>query len=156
MPFQKTKSKSRKINNEMLETYYKIWASLFIKIKDAQSGNHNLSLILSLIVISATNIMNFLFIAMLLILFVGFDIYIFNKIPLNRSLQNIIIVLCFFLANYFLLVHNNKHKDLLKKYQDRINMNLGFRYFILSCAAILVLVFSTILFPDFFGLKSVN
>lgn len=140
----------------MLETYYKIWASLFIKIKDAQSGNHNLSLILSLIVISATNIMNFLFIAMLLILFVGFDIYIFNKIPLNRSLQNIIIVLCFFLANYFLLVHNNKHKDLLKKYQDRINMNLGFRYFILSCAAILVLVFSTILFPDFFGLKSVN
>ena len=156
MPFQKTKSKSRKINNEMLETYYKIWVSLFIKIKDAQSGNHNLSLILSLIVISATNIMNFLFIAMLLILFVGFDIYIFNKIPLNRSLQNIIIVLCFFLANYFLLVHNNKHKDLLKKYQDRINMNLGFRYFILSCAAILVLVFSTILFPDFFGLKSVN
>ncbi len=140
----------------MLETYYKIWVSLFIKIKDAQSGNHNLSLILSLIVISATNIMNFLFIAMLLILFVGFDIYIFNKIPLNRSLQNIIIVLCFFLANYFLLVHNNKHKDLLKKYQDRINMNLGFRYFILSCAAILVLVFSTILFPDFFGLKSVN
>ena len=156
MPFQKTKSKSRKINNEMLETYYKIWASLFIKIKDAQSGNHNLSLILSLIVISATNIMNFLFIAMLLILFVGFDIYIFNKIPLNRSLQNIIIVLCFFLANYFLLVHNNKHKDLLKKYQDRINMNLGFSYFILSCAAILVLVFSTILFPDFFGLKNVD
>jgi hypothetical protein len=40
-----------------------------IKIKDAQSGNH-LSLILSLIVISATNIMNFLLIAMLLILFV--------------------------------------------------------------------------------------
>ncbi|MFV8331568.1 hypothetical protein [Flavobacterium sp. GSP14] len=156
MPFQKTKSKSRKINNEMLETYYKIWASLFIKIKDAQSGNHNLSLILSLIVISATNIMNFLFIALLLILFVGFDIYIFNKIPLNISLQNIIIVLCFFLANYFLLVHNNKHKDLLKKYQDRINMNLGFSYFILSCAAILVLVFSTILFPDFFGLKSVD
>ena len=140
----------------MLETYYKIWASLFIKIKDAQSGNHNLSLILSLIVISATNIMNFLFIAMLLILFVGFDIYIFNKIPLNRSLQNIIIVLCFFLANYFLLVHNNKHKDLLKKYQDRINMNLGFSYFILSCAAILVLVFSTILFSDFFGLKNVD
>jgi hypothetical protein len=64
----KTKSKSRKINNEMLETYYKIWA-MTIKIKDAQSGNH-LSLILSLIVISATNIMNFLLIAVLLILFV--------------------------------------------------------------------------------------
>ena len=156
MPFQKTKSKSRKTNNEMLDTYYKIWASLFIKIKDAQSGNHNLSLILSLIVISAINIMNFLFIAMFLILFVGFDIYIFNKIPLNRSFQNIIIVLCFFFTNYFLLVHNNKHKDLLKKYQDRINMNLGFSYFMLSCAAILVLVFSTILFPDFFGLKNVN
>lgn len=140
----------------MLEIYYKIWTSLFIKIKDAQSGNYNLSILLSLIVISGINIMNFLFISMLLILFVGFDIYFFNKIPLNRSLQNIIIILCFFLTNYFLLVHNNKHENLLKKYQDRINTNLGFGYFMLSCATILVLVFSTILFPDFFGLKNVN
>jgi hypothetical protein len=97
----------------MLENYYKIWTSLFLKIKDAQSGNYNLAIILSLIVISATNFMNFLLIAMLLILFDGFDIYIFNKIPVNRSLQNIIVVLCFFLSNYFLLVHNNKHEYLL-------------------------------------------
>jgi hypothetical protein len=146
----------KKINNEMGETYYKIWTSLFLKIKDAQSGNYNLSIILSLIIISATNYMNFLLIAMLLILFVGFDIYIFNKIPLDRSLQNIIIVLCFFLPNYFLLVHNNKHEDLLKKYETKRNMNLGFGYFMLSCAAILLLVFSTILFPALFGLKNVN
>ncbi|MBG6060869.1 hypothetical protein IWX83_000643 [Flavobacterium sp. CG_9.1] len=118
--------------------------------------NYNLSIILSLINISATTIMNFLLIAMLLILFVGFNLYIFNKIPLDRSLQNIIIVLCFFIPNYFLLDHTNKHENLLKKYESKRNMNLGFGYFMLSCAAILVLVFSTILFPDLFGLKNVK
>ena len=42
----------------MLKIYYRIWVSLYLKIKLAQNGNKNASLILSLIVLSTTNFIN--------------------------------------------------------------------------------------------------
>jgi hypothetical protein len=136
----------------MIEIYYRIWVSLFIKIQSAQGENKNASILLSLIVLSAINCVNYFLICMLLIIFGGIDINILNKLQLNRNVENLIFVAFLFLFNYFLLVFNKKHECLLNKYENQNNKNLGRNYFIISCTAILVFVFLTILFPDFFGL----
>jgi hypothetical protein len=136
----------------MIEFYYRIWVSLFIEIQNAQGENKNASIPLSLIVLSAINCVNYFFICMMLILLAGIDISILNKLDLNRKFENVVFVSFLFLFNYFLLVFNKKHEYLLNKYENQNRKNLGRNYFIISCAVFLILVFSAILFPNFFGL----
>ena len=136
----------------MLKIYYRIWVSLFLKIKLAQNGNKNASVILSLIVLSTTNIINILLIGILLILIAGININIFDMLPANKTFRNISVALFFFMSNYSLLVYNEKHETLLSKYEKQNIKNLGINYFIISCILIVVLVFSTIAFPEFFNL----
>ncbi len=137
----------------MLKIYYRIWVSLFLKIKLVQNENKNIPLILSLIVLSVTNIMNILLIGILLIFTVKIHFNIFDMLPANRTIRNLSIALFFFLSNYFLLVHNEKHETLLNEYENQNIKNLGSNYFIISSILILLLVFSTISFPEFFNLK---
>jgi hypothetical protein len=136
----------------MLKIYYRIWVSLFLKIKLAQNGNKNASLILSLIVLSATNIINILLIGILLILIAGIHSNIFDMLPVNKTIRNLSIALFVFLSNYFLLVHNGKNETLLTKYENQNIKNLGSNYFIISTILVLLLIFSTIAFPEFFNL----
>lgn len=137
----------------MLKIYYRIWVSLFLKIKLAQNENKRASLILSLIVLSATNILNILLIGILLIFIMGIHVNIFDMLSENKTVRNLSIAFFFFLSNYFLLVHNEKHETLLNKYENQNIKNLGSNYFIISSVLILLLVFSTIFFPEFFNLR---
>lgn len=137
----------------MLKIYYRIWISLFLKIELLQNENKNITLILSLIVLSVTNIMNIFLIGILLIFIVKIHFNIFDILPENRTIRNLSSAMFFFLSNYFLLVHNGKHETLLNEYESQNIKNLGSNYFIISSILILLLVFSTISFPEFFNLK---
>ena len=137
----------------MLKIYYRIWISLFLKIELLQNENKNITLILSLIVLSVTNIMNIFLIGILLIFIVKIHFNIFDILPENINIRNFSSAMFFFLSNYFLLVHNGKHETLLNEYESQNIKNLGSNYFIISSILILLLVFSTISFPEFFNLK---
>lgn len=135
----------------MLEIYYRIWVSLFIQARQAQNGDKNYSLFLSICGISMTNFVNILLIMILLSLS-GIKISIFEILPENRMFRNIAILIIFILPNYFLFVHNQKYIALLEKYESRNNKNLGIKYFLYSSLLILLLIISTMIFPTFFNL----
>jgi hypothetical protein len=139
----------------MLNFYYKIWVSLFIRIRTAQNENHNLALILSLIVITISNIINYFFITYMLLIFLHTNI---NFITLfnfkNKFISIFIVLLIFMIPNYLLLIFDRKHQILMDKYSENINKKLGLYYFALSCSTILIFLVLMILFPTYFGLKS--
>lgn len=131
----------------MLRYYYKIWVSLFAKIYKVQNENYDASILLSLIILTTTNTINFFLLAYL-------SITMFNVDLVNTNYGKLIIPLIFLTLNYLLLIRNNKHKKLLEKYRN-VNINLGFYYFIFSCIAILLFVFMAIISPELFGLKKI-
>ncbi len=138
----------------MLKLYYKIWVSLFIKIEKAQN-DRNAGLILSLLLLTAANFINCLTIGILLITSFRVRSGLFSDFYSHyRYLSIALIFLVFFLPNYFLLVFNKKHQLLMELYQKDNKKNLGFNYFVISASIVFLLIFSTILFPAFFGLKS--
>lgn len=138
----------------MLKIYYRIWVSLFLNIKTAQNGNQNVALILSFLVLTATNFMNILLIILLLILFFEIRIDTDNILPMNPTIRNWSILLLFFIPNYFLIGYNKHYEILLNKYEKQNIKNLGRNYFFISSILILILIFSTIAFPEFFYLTA--
>lgn len=138
----------------MLKIYYRIWVSLFLNIKTAQNGNQNVALILSFLVLIATNFMNILLIILLLILFFEIRIDTDNILPMNPTIRNWSILLLFFIPNYFLIGYNKHYEILLNKYEKQNIKNLGRNYFFISSILILILIFSTIAFPEFFYLTA--
>lgn len=141
----------------MLRIYYKIWVSLFLKIKTAQNGNDKIAIILSLIVITFTNFVNYFFLCLLSITMFNVNINLFTQMGIdNKILKISIVVLIFLVPNYFILIFNTKHKKLLLNYKHKTNKNLGYFYFILSCLLVLVFLFLMVLFPTYFGLKSAH
>ena len=137
----------------MLKIYYKIWVSLYVKIKAAQKGNHKAALLLSLIVITGTNILNYFLISYLLIVLFGVNISIVNIMNFENKFVSIAVtVLVFLIPNYFLLFYNQKYNKLLEKYENENNTKLGLYYYIFSCLFIFTFLFLTIIFPHFFGL----
>lgn len=140
----------------MLKIYYKIWVSLFIKIRDNQNDSKNEKAIiaLSLIVITATNIINYFFIIYVFMLFFKIDLNIIGLIDFgNKYLTNIIRLFIFFIPNYLVLVYNNKHEKLVSKYEKENNTRLGLYYFIISLTLVVVFLILIVMFPHFFGLK---
>lgn len=141
----------------MLKIYYKIWVSLFVKIRDNQndSKNQNAIIALSLIVITATNIINYFFIIYVFLLFFEIDLNIISSIDFGDNyLSNTFRLLIFFIPNYLLLVYNNRHEKLLSKYENENNTRLGFYYYIISLALVVAFLLMIVVFPHFFGLKS--
>ena len=136
----------------MLKIYYRIWVSLFLNIKTAQNGNQNVALILSFLVLTAINFMNILLISLLLILFFEIRIETDRILPMNPTIRNLSILLLFFIPNYFLIGYNKHYEILLDKYEKQNIKNLGRNYFFISFILILILIFSTIAFPEFFNL----
>jgi hypothetical protein len=141
----------------MFKIYYKIWVSLFYKINESQNESQNegsvWSLILSLIVLTGINVMNYFFICFVFSVSIGINFnFIIKLYSMNRYLTISLISLILFLPNYFLLIHDGKHEILMKKYTNYKDNNLGVYYFLFSCSLILSLIFSMILFPDLFGL----
>lgn len=133
--------------------YYKIWVSLFLRIKEAQNGNKNTALILSLIVLITTNIINYFLVCYLLITLFGVNINIINLMNFeNKFISIAVTVLVFLIPNYFILIFNGKQEKLLKLYSIQAKRNLGLHYFVVSCVLVVGFVFLTILFPQFFGL----
>lgn len=53
----------------MKNFYDKIWVSLFYKIKKAQNDNENVALIMSIIVLTITNVINYYLICYMFITF---------------------------------------------------------------------------------------
>lgn len=139
----------------MLRFYYKIWVSTFLKIKTAQNGNAGAALPLALMVMTAANFMNFLFIICILVLFFKIQAPIY-LVPNSKALSVLFLAAIFFVPNYLFLVYNGKHEKLLDRYQNNVSNNLGYRYFLISFGLLLIFLFSTILFPGFYGLKSGN
>ncbi|OYU78944.1 MAG: hypothetical protein CFE23_16365 [Flavobacterium sp. BFFFF1] len=135
----------------MLEIYYRIWVSLFIKARFAQKGDINLSLFFSLMALTVTNFINVLLVLTILSLS-GIKINIFQVLPENGIIQITTICLAFLIPNYLLLIHNKKYQVLLNRYENINDKNMGMRYFLLSNIAFLILIILTIIFPDFFGL----
>jgi hypothetical protein len=130
-----------------------MWVSLFLKIKEAQNGNENTGLILSLIVLMTTNIINYFLVCYLLIILFGVNINIINLMSFENKFVSIsVTVLVFLIPNYFILIFNGKHEKLLKLYSSQSKRNLGLNYFVVSCVLVVGFVFLTILFPQFFGL----
>jgi hypothetical protein len=138
----------------MLKIYYRIWVSLFLNIKTAQNGNQNVALILSFLVLTAINFMNILLISLLLILFFEIRIETDRILPMNPTIRNWSILLLFFIPNYFLIGYNKHYEILLDKYEKQNIKNLGRNYFFISFIFILMLIFSTIAFPEFFNLTA--
>ncbi len=136
----------------MLKIYYRIWVSLFLNIKTAQNGNQNVALILSFLVLTAINFMNILLISLLLILFFEIRIETDRILPMNPTIRNLSILLLFFIPNYFLIGYNKHYEILLDKYEKQNIKNLGRNYFFISFILILILIFSTIAFSEFFNL----
>ena len=133
--------------------YYKIWVSLFLRIKEVQNDNKDAALVLSLIVLITTNIINYFLLCFLLITLFGVNINIINLMNFeNKFVSNAVTVLVFLIPNYFILIFNGKHEKLLKLYSTQSKRNLGFHYFIFSSILIVGFVFLSILFPHFFGL----
>jgi hypothetical protein len=150
------KKKTEKINFviekiRMLKIYYRIWVSLFLSIKNSQNGNENSAILLSLIVLSLTNFLNVLFFASILVLS-GIEVNLFEIFTENRFFRSLIILLVFLLPNYFLLINDNKHKLLLEEFENQNKKNLGIKYFVVSSFLCLLLVFLTVIFPEFFNL----
>jgi|GEM_PF-1629269 hypothetical protein len=135
----------------MLKIYYRIWVSLFLSIKNSQNGNENSAILLSLIVLSLTNFLNVLFFASILVLS-GIEVNLFEIFTENRFFRSLIILLVFLLPNYFLLINDNKHKLLLEEFENQNKKNLGIKYFVVSSFLCLLLVFLTVIFPEFFNL----
>lgn len=137
----------------MIKIYYKIWVSLFLRIQTVQNENENASLVLSLIVLTTANIINYYLVCYLFITLFKIN---FNFIDImncgNKYLSISTTVLMFFLPNYFLLVFNQKHEKLLELYKNENKRNLGLYYFVISCFFIVLFVFLTIFFPQLFGL----
>ena len=138
----------------MLKIYYRIWVSLFLNIKTAQNGNQNVALILSFLVLTAINFMNILLISLLLILFFEIRIETDRILPMNPTIRNWSILLLIFIPNYFLIGYNKHYEILLDKYEKQNIKNLGRNYFFISFILILILIFSTIAFPEFFNLTA--
>jgi hypothetical protein len=136
----------------MLKIYYRIWVSLFLNIKTAQNGNQNAALILSFLVLTAINFMNILLISGLLILFFEIRIETDRILPINPTIRSWSILLLFLIPNYFLIGYNKHYEILLDKYEKQNIKNLGRNYFFISFILILILIFSTIAFPEFFNL----
>lgn len=134
----------------MLTLYEKIWISTYLKIKDAQDCSDSTAKFLTLIVIIASNFLNVLFIAIVLLLVFKFR---FN-IPENRFLNIAITIFVLGLPNYIFFIYSDKHENLLTKFSNKDHRSLGLKYFLISSGLVLILVFSTIIFPHFFGLKS--
>ena len=136
----------------MLKIYYRIWVSLFLNIKTAQNGNQNAALVLSFLVLTAINFMNILLISGLLILFFEIRIETDRILPINPTIRSWSILLIFLIPNYFLIGYNKHYEILLDKYEKQNIKNLGRNYFFISFILILILIFSTIAFPEFFNL----
>jgi hypothetical protein len=139
----------------MFQFYYKVWGSTFLKIKAAQNGDVTAALPLALMVITAANFMNFLFIICILVLFFKIQAPIY-LVPNSKALSVLFLAAIFFVPNYLLLVNNGKHEELLARYQHSVNKNLGYRYFLISSGLLLIFLFTTILFPDLYELKPRN
>ena len=134
-----------------MEIYYKIWVSLFLRIKTAQ--NENAALILSLIVLTTANIINYYLVCYLFITLFKINLNLIDMLNFgNRYLSIATTVLIFFIPNYFLLVFNQKHEKLLEIYMNENKRNFGLYYFVISCLVVVLFVFLTILFPQLFGL----
>ena len=138
----------------MLKIYHKIWVSLFLKIKTAQNGNQSVALILSILVLTGIILMNIFLIILLLILFAEIRIDLDSVIPINRTIRNWSILLLFFIPNYLLICYNKHYEKLLEKYEKQNIKNLGVYYFFISSILVLIVVFSTIAFPEFFNLTT--
>ena len=138
----------------MLKIYHRIWVSLFLKIKTAQNGNQSAALILSILVLTGIILMNIFLIILLLILFAEIKIDLDSVIPINRTIRNWSIFLLFFIPNYLLICYNKHYEELLEKYEKQNIKNLGIYYFFISSILVLVVVFSTIAFPEFFNLTT--
>ncbi len=137
----------------MIKMYYKIWVSLFLRIKAAQNENENTALILSLIVLTTVNIINFYLVCFLFITIFKINLNIIDMLTTgNKYLTIASTVVIFFLPNYFLLVFNKKHEKLLELYTRENKKNFGLNYFLTSSLLIVLFVFLTILFPHLFGL----
>lgn len=136
-----------------MKIYYKIWVSLFLRIKTAQNENENAALILSLIVLTTANIINYYLVCYLFITLFKINLNLIDMMNFgNRYLSIATTVLIFFLPNYFLLVFNQKHEKLLELYMNENKRNFGLYYFVISCLVVVLFVFLTILFPQLFGL----
>lgn len=138
----------------MLKIYYRIWVSLFLNIKTAQNGNQNAALILSFLVLTTINLMNIFLISLLLILFFEISIETDRISPMNPTIRNWSILLLFLIPNYFLIGYNKHYEILLDKYEKQNIKNLGRNYFFISFILILILIFSTIAFPELFNLTA--
>lgn len=136
----------------MLKIYYKIWISLFVKVRTAQNENANLALVLSLIVMTICGIINFFLITYLALIFYKINLFSIFHFE-NKYLLIFTLVFIFLMSNYLLLIFNKKHERLLLTYENRINKNLGFYYFVTSCFLVLFFLILMIIFPSFFGLN---
>lgn len=138
----------------MLELYYKIWVSNYLRIQKAQNSSKNYAIFLSLLVISSMNFLNYFTISALLLLIFKIEFNIFHLIKFDNNIIRALFVMFLFISpNYFLLVFNKKHDRLLLKYGNNNNDRLGFYSYLISSLIIIVIVLLTFIFPHFFGLK---
>lgn len=137
----------------MKNLYTKIWVSLYYRIKYAQNDNQNVALIMSILVLTITNIINYYLLCYLLITFFKVNINIVNILNFqNRGISIIFTTLLFLLPNYAIFIFNKKYISLIEDYKH-VNRNIGLYYFIVSCVLIVSLIFAMIASPELFGLQ---
>lgn len=136
----------------MKKIYEKLWVSLFYRIKKAQNDNDNVALIMSIILLTLTNIINYYLICYFFITFFKINLNVSYLLNIqNRAFSNILTILIFIIPNYLLVVFNKRYLLLLETYKN-VNRNIGLYYFIISCILVLTFIFTMIIFPESFGL----
>ena len=139
----------------MLQLYYKIWVSTFIKIKETHNCNDQPALLLSMMIVIAANFCNYLLLCLLSITILKINPFIPHLLASgNRFLIITVAILMFLVPNYFLLVFDNKHERLLERYEDKVNKNIGVYYFCGSALLVILLILSTLAFPELYGLSA--
>ena len=136
----------------MLQIYYKIWVSIYMRIQKAQNSGKSYTTFLALLVISSMNFLNYFAIQLILLLNFKLNFNIFKLIKIQNNILEAVFVFALFFTPNFLLFINKRNEDLIQIYEQE-HKNIGIKYVFISVLIVFLVFLSMYIFSDFYGLK---
>lgn len=136
----------------MLQIYYKIWVSIYMRIQKAQNSGKSYTNFLALLVISSMNFLNYFAIQLILLLNFKLNFNIFKLIKIQNNILEAVFVFALFFTPNFLLFINKRNEDLIQIYEQE-HKNIGIKYVFISVLIVFLVFLSMYIFSDFYGLK---
>lgn len=136
----------------MLQIYYKIWVSIYMRIQKAQNSGKSYTTFLALLVISSMNFLNYFAIQLILLLNFKLNFNIFKLIKIQNNILEAVFVFALFFTPNFLLFINKRNENLIQRYEQE-HKNIGIKYVFISVLIVFLVFLSMYIFSDFYGLK---